>query len=79
MPLFDYRCDSCEADFETLVRREADVASIACPKCESKKVHRLLSLPAAPVSVGAAAGSMSTGPGGCGVGPPCGAPWCGRK
>jgi putative FmdB family regulatory protein len=72
MPLYDFSCDACGAKFEQLVRREADVAIVVCPTCDSREVHRQLSLPAAPMTTAPAGGA-------CGVGPPCGAPWCQRK
>jgi putative FmdB family regulatory protein len=72
MPLYDFTCDDCGNRFERLVRREAELPDVTCPGCDGRQVHRALSLPAAPVSAAAAA------PTGCGVGPPCGAPRCGR-
>ena len=73
MPLYDFTCEDCHESFEKLVRKEADVATVECPKCAGKKIERQLSLPAKP---GTAATSL---PSACGVGPPCGASWCGRK
>jgi putative FmdB family regulatory protein len=73
MPLYDFTCRECDEPFETLVRKEADVAAVTCPKCASPKVERQLSLPAKPVN------GPQTLPTSCGSGPPCGAPWCGRQ
>ena len=42
MPLFDYRCRSCDHEFEALVRGD-DLP--ACPSCEGTDLERLLSLP----------------------------------
>ena len=39
MPIFEYRCAECEAEFECLVRG-ADVP--ACPACGSTTLERLL-------------------------------------
>ncbi len=75
MPLYDFSCRDCKQPFEKLVRKDADLSTVACPDCSSLKVDKLISMPAKPVS---AVGSTATG-GGCGVGPPCGAPMCGRK
>jgi putative FmdB family regulatory protein len=72
MPLYDFSCAECGTRFERLVRREADIADVDCPKCASRQVDRELSLPAAPIT---AAQSLPTA---CGSGPPCGAPWCKR-
>ena len=73
MPLFEYRCRDCGRDFETLVTART-AESVRCPACESASVERLIALPA----VGRVAeGSPATN---CRAdGPPCGAPWCGRK
>jgi len=73
MPLYDFDCQECHEPFETLVRRESEIAKVTCPKCSSPKVERKLSLPAAPIT------AAQTLPTACGNGPPCGAPWCGRK
>ena len=50
MPLYEYRCQSCGARFERLVRGTtvaADAVStrpaIICPQCASEEVTRLLS------------------------------------
>ena len=40
MPMFDFRCDKCEHDFEAFVR--ASVTPI-CPKCAAETVTRRLS------------------------------------
>ena len=40
MPLFDYRCKACGAEFEALVRPPA---APACPSCASGDLERLLS------------------------------------
>ena len=66
MPLFDYTCRECKHTFETLVNAGD---TVRCPECNSKRVDRELSLPAAPVVK-----SANT----CGSGPPCGAMGCGR-
>lgn len=73
MPLYDFSCRDCREPFEKLVRNESEIATVACPKCSSSKVEKLISLPAKPVNAPMGASSS------CGVGPPCGAPWCGRK
>lgn len=72
MPLYDFSCEDCGTKFERLVRREADVATVNCPSCESTQVHREIGLPAA------LSAAPVPGPTNCGVGPPCGAPWCQR-
>ncbi len=43
MPIFEYRCQTCRHEFETLVRT-GDTP--ACPKCAGVALEKLLSLPA---------------------------------
>jgi putative FmdB family regulatory protein len=73
MPLYEYACPSCEAEFELLVRGDERPR---CPTCDSPKLERLLSVPAAH-SAGSRELPMS-GPssaGGCGL-PQCGSGGC---
>lgn len=42
MPIYEYRCESCAHEFETLVRGEARPS---CPECDSLELERLMSLP----------------------------------
>jgi putative FmdB family regulatory protein len=37
MPIFEYRCESCETKFEKLVRRADD--AVECPKCGTHKLE----------------------------------------
>ena len=68
MPIYEYGCRECGAEFEKLVSRNAEVT---CPSCASARVMRRLSL------VGVrTAGSVERGPamsgGGCCAGGGCG-------
>jgi len=71
MPLFEYACQSCEHTFEALVFGNEKVE---CPECQSNKLEKLLSLPAAPQSTSTAFPSACGDP----SLPPCGAPGCRR-
>lgn len=63
MPLYEYQCAACGAEFEQL-RRMADAdRDLECPKCQSQEVKRTLSTFASP-SAGGGASAMA----------PCGAP-----
>jgi putative FmdB family regulatory protein len=52
MPIFEYRCNACGAEFEELVFSSTKVA---CPKCQAAKVTKQLSVPAPAVAGGAKA------------------------
>jgi putative FmdB family regulatory protein len=66
MPIYDYRCAECGAEFERLVRGTA-IAAVACPRCSATKVERRMSLTARPA--GGARGPdlsrLGPPPGGC--------------
>jgi putative FmdB family regulatory protein len=73
MPLKEYRCRKCEHSFEILVGRNSS-QEVQCPDCSSDEVDQMFGLPG---SVRASEDKPITN---CrGDGPPCGAPWCGRK
>ena len=44
MPLYEFRCNACERQFERLVRFNA--ANPECPNCSSANTSKLLSAPA---------------------------------
>ncbi len=71
MPIYEFICGSCERDFEKLVQSAEAAASVECPGCGSKEVHKKLSL-FARSTAGASASSSpwggSSGGGGCGGG-----------
>jgi putative FmdB family regulatory protein len=73
MPLYEYTCRKCGHSFETLVTARTTAVAVACPQCEGSDLEQLIGLPAQ--------GKVTDGPAtNCrGDGPPCGAPWCGRK
>lgn len=69
MPIYEFICGGCEADFEKLVPSAEAAASAVCPECGSKQVHKKPSLfgVAAKSSSAASAPSFSgsSGGGGC--------------
>ena len=69
MPLYEYVCRQCHADFEALVpASHRDAADTPCPQCGAVKTARKISLtaPAVVRSGGAGAPSFDCGaPGGC--------------
>jgi putative FmdB family regulatory protein len=43
MPLFEYRCEACGHEFESLVRSSQRDMPQACRKCEHPVTHRIIS------------------------------------
>ncbi len=43
MPLFEYHCTSCGANFEQLIRTTQNAQMIVCPVCKSGETQKLLS------------------------------------
>lgn len=58
MPIYEYKCQECEEQFEKLVRGKADELEVECPKCGSHEVKKALSL----FGFSAGAPSPSRGP-----------------
>ena len=69
MPIYEYRCQKCGAEFEELSLSSSADATVSCRRCDSRRVVRLLSTFA--VSANGGGGSAPMEPGGCGA---CGAP-----
>ncbi len=68
MPLYEYSCQECQLEFETLV---FDGEKVECPECHGEKLDRRWSMPAKP-----RAGSTSL-PTACNTDlPPCGPGCC---
>ena len=74
MPLYEYQCNACGDQFELLVRSGDKPA---CPHCNSDRLAKRLSVPAAPMTGGSlpmadvpftGCGKPGCGPGGCGMG-----------
>ena len=40
MPIYEYRCKSCDDVFEALIRSMSDAAAQKCPKCGGKKTEQ---------------------------------------
>ncbi len=71
MPIYEFECQKCKADFEELVFSSTKVE---CPECGSKKVKRLLSnfafsgdgIKSSAAHDTSECGSCNQGPGACG-------------
>ena len=76
MPIFEYRCETCENQFEKLVRRADD--HVECPSCGKQKLEVKYSTFAARANGTSAPAAQSMG-GGCPAGM-CQTPgMCGRN
>jgi putative FmdB family regulatory protein len=81
MPIYEYHCEPCDHDFETLVRSSSDVPR--CPKCgESDTLQKQFSVPASARVDGGGSSAGQSAPlpmmGGCGMGG-CGGGMCGME
>jgi putative FmdB family regulatory protein len=65
MPIYEYQCKACGERFERLVRMMGSSEQVRCPKCESAKTERALSV------FGVGKGG-TTGRSGESAGPGCG-------
>lgn len=61
MPFYDYRCRSCEHQFETM-QKVGDAALTTCPSCDQDQLEKLVSAPAIQSSGGGGGGHVH-GPG----------------
>jgi putative FmdB family regulatory protein len=60
VPIYEYRCSMCGERFEKLVRTSSGAAEVRCPKCDTEKVERQLSVFG--INTGSAGGSFSSAP-----------------
>jgi len=60
MPIYEYSCRDCGAEFEKLVGPQV---AVACPSCASSQVIRRISLVG--VRAGSRFGGAPSGPAGC--------------
>ena len=43
MPVFEYKCSSCNTKFEVLHKSTINQDNVICPECNSKKITKLFS------------------------------------
>lgn len=75
MPIYEYRCQDCNAKFEKLVRRASESAGLTCPSCGQSHLTVELSTFAAHTSAPAhqtaqsmcPSGGVCPTPGACGM------------
>jgi len=64
MPIYEYRCNACKAEFEKLVY--GSNPDVTCEKCGSNKTEKLLSrFGMGKSSTGTSSGSSGSSCGGC--------------
>lgn len=44
MPIFEYRCQACGAEFEKLVVSAAEAGEVFCPECGGVRLEKLFSV-----------------------------------
>jgi putative FmdB family regulatory protein len=67
MPIYDYRCEDCSTRYEVFHKVREDAEDVVCPKCESRRAKKVMSVPAAAVmNSGESFGGACDGAGGCG-------------
>ncbi len=70
MPIYEYRCDTCSNEFETLVLRRNE--TVHCPSCGSDRLAKLISAHA----VGHGTPDTACGSAPCAPKPACGSGMC---
>ena len=72
MPIYEYACPKCKAEFELLVRGSE---TPECPECGGSGLEKLLSVPATPAMASSDPCHAAAPSGGCGMGS-CGSGGC---
>jgi putative FmdB family regulatory protein len=73
MPIYEYKCDTCETKFEKLIRRQAEELELSCPSCGERHLSQQYSTFAARAGSSPSADApqcpsgMCSNPGMCGM------------
>lgn len=43
MPIYEYECRACDAQFQSLIMKNEEEEGLACPKCHGKRLKKLIS------------------------------------
>jgi putative FmdB family regulatory protein len=72
MPIYEYRCRKCGAEFETLVRNADDAKELTCPSCGAADAQKRMSVFTGTVAAaGTSACADASGGGSCAAGGSC--------
>lgn len=75
MPIYEFRCDSCQAIFEILAISRGDEVDARCPQCGGESLSRVMSTCASVVNgspfVGGGSGGASLESRSCGKSDSC--------
>lgn len=63
MPIYEYECRNCREIFEVIQKYGDGNEEISCPKCNTDKPNRLLSVFCSGTPKGATSGSVHSSPG----------------
>lgn len=66
MPIYEFRCSSCEDVFEELIFRKSEIQELVCPRCGATQVNQQMSTFACTSDSHSSA--SASGGGGCGSG-----------
>lgn len=44
MPIYEFKCGECGAEFELLLKSKEEIGEVSCKVCGSLKVERLMSI-----------------------------------
>ncbi|NLD72585.1 MAG: zinc ribbon domain-containing protein [Chloroflexi bacterium] len=66
MPIYEYHCEHCGANFDKLIRSFSAPAEVECPHCQSTDCRKSISLFAAVPTGGRSSAGASCAPAGGG-------------
>lgn len=64
MPLYEYTCLKCGAEFEKLVLKSSDMEDVSCPACKSREFEEKVSSFASVSTNGTSGGAAHCAPSG---------------
>lgn len=65
MPIFEYKCEDCNSNYDVLHKSKENKDDIVCPSCNSRKYVKLMSSFSSVMSSGSSSGGCESGS--CGV------------